>query len=304
MKQCSFLITGGTGFIGQQLCRQLLDAGHELILLVRNPQKTASMFEDRVRSILSFDELPVSIKIDYIINLAGEPILGWPWTAKRKQKLLNSRILTTEKLVDWVAKATNKPKLLINASAIGYYGIQSLSDTSTFTEDSPASQNDFASQLCFAWEHAAQKITKSGTGLTILRFGVVLGNTGGALPRLLLPIQLFMGGRIGSGLQIFSWVHIEDLLRIMNWVIVNNKIGVYNAVAPNPLPQAELVSIATNVLHRPNWLPMPAWIMKLLLGEQSTLLVDGQRVMSTKLQADGFKFYYPNMQMALENLLG
>lgn len=301
------LVTGATGFIGKLLVRTLVEQGHHVIVLTRNRAKAAREFDAAVACIEDLHDLPTRQHIDVIINLAGARILGWRWTAARKKVLRQSRIGTTHNIVNWIARADHKPRLLLSASAIGYYGIQARTDTSALTEDS-APQAIFMSRLCQEWETAAHAAAQYGVKVMCMRFGLVLGDEG-ALPMMLLPIRLGAGGRLGDGQQSLSWIHVHDLLRAIShlWNIQNSKpekIDTYNFTAPQYVTQEVFSQTAAKLLHRPCIFPTPAFAMKLLLGEQADLLLEGQRVSSAKLQASGFEFSFPELQGALENLIG
>ena len=300
----NILITGGTGFIGQELTRVLLADGHSVIALVRNPLKAAYLFQGRVRCITSLDELHAGSRIDVVINLAGEPIIGPRWSVRRKQQLIASRVNTTEALVAWMARAHHKPRLMISASAVGYYGIQALDDVSTLSEDSPA-QPIFVSQLCQRWEAAAQEVARYQIPLVILRFGLVFGHQG-VLPAMRLPFMLGFGGPVGDGRQIVSWVHIDDVLGVvahfMTQADVQGAAGVYNLTAPQPVTQHRFAQQLGQSCHRPSFMHLPAAIFRGVLGEQATLMLDGQRVAPTRLAAIGYRFRFPDIASALNNL--
>jgi uncharacterized protein len=301
------LVTGATGFIGLLLVHALIADGQRVTVLTRNAKKAAWKLNGKVSCIESMDELPTNYPIDTIINLAGARILGWRWTAARQTLLRKSRIDLTQHIVDWIAKAEQKPKLLLSASAIGYYGIQAMDDNTELTEDSPT-QNIFMAKLCHDWEMAAQSAEQYGVKVVRMRFGLVLGQQG-ALPMLLLPIKLFLGGALGGGKQWMSWIHVDDLLRAIAhiWRLNNNPQTqaavqpVYNFTAPETLSQFEFSKVAAKVLHRPCFFPTPGWPMRLALGEQADLLLEGQRVVPANLLASGFKFTYPDAESALLN---
>ncbi len=306
------LVTGGSGFIGQLLVKALIADGHEVIVLTRNSKNTAWNFSGQVMCITSLQQLPAHSRIDTVINLAGARILGWPWSAARKTTLLNSRVALTDNLVQWIAQAEHKPKLLLSASAIGYYGVQPIGDNNELTEAAP-SQAIFMSSLCQQWEASAQAAAQYGVQVVCMRFGLVLGRQG-ALPMLLLPIKLGLGGALGSGKQWMSWIHVEDLLRAMGfiWQLHSQSQAetlntpavqpVYNFTAPETLTQVAFSKVAAEVLHRPCFFPTPAWPMRLFLGEQADLLVEGQRAIPERLLASGFKFLYPDARSALQDL--
>lgn len=311
------LVTGATGFIGQMLVRALLDDGHNVTALSRNPKRAASQLDARVQCVGAMGSLPDNYPVDVIVNLAGARILGARWTSRRKQTLLDSRVGTTRSVVEWIARSTHKPRLLLNGSAIGYYGVQPQGDDSELSEDSPP-QPIFMSELCQQWEAEAAKAAAYGVSVACMRFGLVLGH-GGALPMMLLPFKLGLGGRTGSGQQWLAWIHVRDLLRAMAHIwwdsigatgtqdrptVDGATIKAYNFVAPEAIHQAEFVKTAARILHRPAIVPMPAWPLRLALGEQSDLVLEGQRVVPTALRNAGFVFDYPDIDSALSALHG
>jgi len=304
------LVTGGTGFIGQRLVKALLAEGHGVTVLTRNPEQGAALFDGRVRCIPRMDALPASTRIDVIANLAGARILGWRWTGRRKQALLRSRVGTTRQLVDWIAGAEHKPRLLLSGSAIGYYGVQPRGDAAVLDEASPA-QDIFMSRLCQEWEAAAGEAGRHGVKVVCMRFGLVMGH-GGALPMMLLPIRLGLGGPLGDGRQWLSWIHVDDLLRAMAFLWrrhagaaerdMDRDALAYNVTAPEAVTQRQFSRTAAALFHRPSFLRTPAWAMHALLGEQGDLLLEGQRVAPARLEREGFVFRYPTVREALRDL--
>ncbi|MES2102622.1 MAG: TIGR01777 family oxidoreductase [Pseudomonadota bacterium] len=304
----SVLVTGATGFIGQLLVRALLADGQCVTILSRDPKRAAWIFEGKVRCLRAISELVPDEAIDIVINLAGARILGWRWTAARKATLLASRIGVTDSLVGWIAAAQRKPKLLLSASAIGYYGIQPQEDDAVLTEDSPP-QEIFMSQLCRDWELAAQAAEAQGVRLVRMRFGVVFGRQG-ALPMMMLPIRLGLGGPLGGGRQWLSWIHVHDLLRGIAhvWKTHLQDDGVqhgevFNFVAPETVTQKQFSQTAAQLIHRPGFFPTPGLPMRVAMGEQADLLLEGQRVAPARLLSSGFAFAYPDLRSALHSLL-
>lgn len=301
-------ITGATGFIGNRLVEKLHQAGDSLVLLVRNPAKAQRMFPAS-----SFPRLEIvtyyatrsdgdwqqSISgCDGVVNLAGEPIAE-RWSAAHKKAILETRKQGTQKIVEAIAQANPKPSVLINPSAIGYYGT---SETATFDENSP-SGDDFLAKVCQVWEAEAQKVTEFGVRLVILRFGIVLGN-GGALARMLPPFKMFAGGPIGNGRQWFSWIHIEDLVNLIILGLKKTDMqGTFNATAPNPVRMNQLCHILGEVLHRPSWLPVPDVALELLLGEGAKVVLEGQEVLPKATTAIGFEYQYPTLKPALNDVV-
>jgi hypothetical protein len=296
-------LTGATGFVGSALVTHLSQAGHSLKLLVRRPEKARSLFPHcqivPYQATLAGDWFQAIADCEAVINLAGEPI-SERWTPEYKEAILQSRQVGTRKIVEAIAQAPQRPKVLINASAIGYYGI---SETACFDETASAGQ-DFLAQVCQAWEEEARAVTNYGVRLAILRSGIVLGAGGGALAKMLPPFQLFAGGPIGSGKQWFSWIDLVDLLRLVEFVLMREDLqGVFNATAPTPVRMAEFCQTLGQVLNRPSWLPVPDLALELLLGEAAQLVLEGQKVIPQAAIAAGFEFQYPQLLGSLENIL-
>ncbi|RCS58691.1 TIGR01777 family protein [Parvibium lacunae] len=302
------LITGGSGFIGQHLTRRWLGLGAKVTVLTRRPQKTQALYAgtdgyERLQVVSALAAIEASERIDWVVNLAGAPILGPRWTAARQQTLLASRVQSTQALTAWLQTRSQLPRLVLSASAIGYYGIQPAGDMRSLAEDSPP-QPIFMSTLCQRWEAAAQ--VGARWPVAIFRLGVVLGRQQ-ALPMMLLPIKLGLGGRLGQGNQWLSWIHITDVVRAIEWLVQRHLQGegisaVYNLTAPQPITQLEFAHTAGALYRRPVWFSTPAWSMRTLLGEQADLLLEGQRVVPQRLLNQGFVFDYPSLQVALADL--
>ncbi|QLE42623.1 TIGR01777 family protein [Nostoc sp. C052] len=301
-------ITGATGFVGNLLVQRLHAKGHKIVVLTRNTAFAQKVFPSEAFpniEIVAYTPnasgswQSVISSCDGVVNLAGEPIGEGRWTPERKQEILNSRKLGTQKIVEAIANANPKPTVLINASAIGYYGT---SETATFDETS-LSGNDFLAQVCQAWEAEATKVKDSGVRLVILRFGIVLGN-GGALGKMIPPFKLFAGGPIGSGRQWFSWIHVNDLVNLILQALSKSEIeGIYNATAPNPVRMADLSQTLGQVMNRPSWLPVPAFAIEALLGDGAIVVLEGQQVIPKRTVETGFEYKYPNLQSALTQIL-
>ncbi|PWK14906.1 TIGR01777 family oxidoreductase [Tumebacillus permanentifrigoris] len=291
-------IAGGSGFIGQHLIESFLRDQHEIYLISRKKQPT----HDPSLTSLTWSDLALTPHllegVDAIINLAGESI-NQRWTADAKHRILQSRLETTGQIADLVAKLTRKPQVIINASGMSIYG---LSETATFDETSPHVHDHFLSDVVEQWEQAAHQIP--ATRVVTLRVGIVLGMDGGAFPKMFMPYKLFVGGKVGSGRQWLSWIHVEDMVRLIQFCIENPQItGPVNGTAPTPLRNDDFGRVVGQVAGRPHWLPVPAFMMKLLFGELSVLLLQGQKVLPQKLLDHGFQFRYPTLEPALHHLL-
>jgi uncharacterized protein (TIGR01777 family) len=297
----SFLVTGATGFIGQRLVRALLRDGQRVTVLTRRTPDASRLFDGRAECITGMAQLPPSRRIDVVINLAGARILGWRWTAARRAALRKSRVGLTQKVVAWIAAAEHKPALMLSGSAIGYYGIQRPGDATALTE-SAGPQPVFMSDLCREWEQAAAGAAAHGVSVARMRFGLVLG-TGGALPMMLLPIRLGLGGPLGRGSQWLSWIHVDDVIGAMAHLCRVNGEGAYNFTAPETVTQAQFSRTAATVLRRPCGFPTPGWPMRLALGEQADLLLEGQRVLPERLGAGGYVFRHPDLDGALRSIV-
>ncbi|WP_347901186.1 TIGR01777 family oxidoreductase [Pseudomonas purpurea] len=293
------LVTGGTGFIGETLVNQLLDAGHTVSVLARDPLKAAYLFDGRARCLRSLSKLGHRETFDVIINLAGAPVAGPRWSAKRQAQLLASRVNTTEALIAWLKNSRHTPELWIQASAIGFYGVRDASQTL----DENASMGDgFMSELCSRWEAAAQPAVALGVRQVVMRLGVVFG-PGGALLPLLIPFRLGFGGRMGDGQQIMSWVHRDDVIQVIARAFNDSSLsGTYNVVAPDAISQAMFADSVGKALKRPVWLHIPAAPVRALAGEMAQLFFDGQRVVPKRLSEAGYTFRYPTLDAALRDL--
>lgn len=300
-------ITGATGFVGSHLVKRLHAEGKRVLVLTRNAASTQKIFPSAAFpnvEIVTYTTTSGSWQnaiatCDGVVNLAGEPIAEERWTSERKQEILNSRKLSTQKIVEAIVSANPKPSVLVNASAIGYYGT---SQTATFDETSSAGK-DFLAQVCQEWEAEARKVQDAGVRLVILRFGIVLGN-GGALSKMITPFKLFAGGPLGNGQQWFSWIHLDDVVNLILQALSKPEMqGVYNATAPHPVRMVELSKTMGQVMNRPSWLPVPAFALEALLGDGAMVVLEGQQVLPQRTLDSGFEYQYPNLQPALEQIL-
>lgn len=300
------LITGGTGLIGQELSRALVAEGHEVIVLTRAPEKAqrvpagVKLQKWDGQSAEGWGELADGAGA--IVNLAGAGIADKRWSRERKQEIRQSRINVGKAVLEAIAAAPAKPDVLIQASAVGYYGTHT-GDAQVTESFSPG--GDFLSKVCFDWEASTAAVKQYGVRRAVIRTGVVLSNEGGAFPKQVLPFKLFVGGPVGSGKQWYPWIHIEDEVRAIQFLIANDKAeGPFNLCAPNPVTNKEFSKLIGEILGRPSFLPAPAFALKLLFGEMAVVLLEGQRAVPQRLLELGFQFKYETAQAALQNLLG
>lgn len=295
----SILVTGGSGFIGRHFCEAATQLGMQLCVLTRDPEYAARKLPDSVQLIGRLSELSADYAPEVVLNLAGEPLADGRWTHRRKQKFYDSRINTTDSLYDFFANRKTAPKLLISGSAIGYYG-----PGEQAVDESGGVIDGFSHQLCRTWENSAKRFESLGCRICYLRTGIVLGEEG-ALARMLPAFKLGLGGPIGSGKQWMSWIHIEDMVAIILHCINNPDIhGAVNATAPNPVTNRDFSATLAATLQRPNFLTMPAIMIKILFGEMGEeLLLQGQKVVPAKMLGSRFEFKYANLKAALKNIL-
>jgi uncharacterized protein (TIGR01777 family) len=303
------MITGGTGLIGRALIEALQEHNHQVLVLSRNPDNYANFPYDV--EFLQWDaKTPQGWgdqinHVDAVVNLAGENLAGKgffpsPWSPERKQRILNSRLQAGQALNAAINAAKRKPKVLIQASAIGYYGPRG---DDIITEESEPG-DDFLAQTCVQWEEVTRPVEAMGVRRAIIRTGIVLSTEEGALPRLLLPHRLFVGGPFGNGEQWYSWIHLADEAAAIRFLIEHEQAsGPFNLTAPHPLKNKVFSKTLGKVIERPSWLPIPGFAMRTLFGEVATVVLDGQRVMSQKLEKLGFEFQYPSAEAALRDLL-
>jgi uncharacterized protein (TIGR01777 family) len=301
-------ITGATGFVGSRLVERLTEEGHSVLVFSRNAVRAQQTFPStRFPNLEVVEYSPLEsgdwqqriAGCDGVVNLAGAPIAENRWTPERKKEILESRKIGTQKIVEAIGRAEPKPSVLVNSSAIGYYGT---SETKTFDETNPPG-DDFLAQVCQVWEAEAEKVKEVDTRLVILRTGIVLG-MGGALAKMLLPFRLYAGGPLGSGRQWFSWIHREDLVNLIIKALTQPEMeGVFNATAPHPVRMSELCQTLGEVMNRPSWLPVPDFALEMLLGDAAQVILKGQQVLPKRTQASGFEYQYSTVRQAVEDVL-
>ncbi|MEM7772979.1 MAG: TIGR01777 family oxidoreductase [Cyanobacteria bacterium P01_A01_bin.37] len=301
-------ITGATGFVGSRLVEKLSQENHTIVVLTRDADRARRIFPSSAFPTLEIvaytptQSGPWQSAIngcDGVVNLAGASIADERWTPERKQTIMDSRKIGTEKIVEAIAQTEQKPSVLVSSSAIGYYG---MSETATFDESSPPG-NDFLATVCKEWEAAAQPVTTMGTRLVIVRTGIVIG-MGGALAKMLTPFKLFAGGPIGSGKQWFSWIHRDDLVSLIIQALTNPQLqGTYNATAPNPVRMNTFCTELGNAMDRPSWLPVPDFVIELLLGDGAQVVLQGQQVLPKRTVDSGFHYQYETAAPAIKEVL-
>lgn len=292
-------IAGGTGFVGRALTKELLNRGYEIVIFTR--KKVVS--SDKNIQYIQWLQHEIDNKkiedIDIFINLAGESINS-RWTKKQKQLILRSRVEATNEIVQMIQRMPNKPQILIQASAVGFYGT---SLTKTFTEAELHPGEDFLATTVTNWEKSAQQVASVNVRTVYCRFGIILHKSEGALPRMALPYHLFTGGKIGTGQQWVSWIHIDDVVSGILYAIDQPELeGAVNFTTPHPVSMNTFGQLLGKTLHRPHWFPVPAFMLKFILGEMSILVLEGQKALPEKLVKHGFLFQYPQLEAALNDI--
>lgn len=298
------LITGGSGFVGQRLCQRLNEAGHQLLVVSRDPAAVRARLPEGAeiqRSVFDFIDTPP----DAIVNLAGESIAAKRWSDEQKERLIDSRVNITQDLVALCEQLKSRgervPSVMVSASAVGYYGDQGDREV---TEETPH-HDEFAHRLCKRWEQAAHKAADHGTRVAILRIGLVLDAGGGSLQKMLPPFKMGLGGRFGSGEQFMPWIHREDLVRAILFLLDNSALeGAFNGSAPHPVTNAEFSRTLAKQLKRPAIFPVPAFVLETIFGEMSRLLLTGADMRPKRLQEAGFTFRFETLEAALADILG
>ncbi len=300
------VLAGGSGFLGRALLKELIQSGHTVTLLSRNPESTRRRIHDTVR-VERWDTVTVGDWIqnvdgcDAVVNLAGESIASKRWTSRQKTNILDSRLHATSTLVSAIRQSKKKPAVFLSASAVGYYGNR---EEGEITEDSHAG-TDFLAKVCDQWERAAKEAERFGVRTVLMRTGIVLDTHGGALPKLLFPFKFFVGGPLGSGGQWFPWIHLEDEVGAFVFALDQKNLdGPVNLAAPESVTMKQFCDALGRVLRRPSWAPVPAFILRAALGEMAdALLLGGQKQVPKKLLEYGYAFRHPTLAGALADLL-
>lgn len=301
------VIAGGSGFLGRALSERLAADTHEIVVLTRSTKGVPSPRAGAVSrqrwdpADAAAEWAPALVGAGAIVNLAGESIAGHKWTADYKKRIKESRLLATRALVGAIAALPKAPSVFISGSAVGYYGDR---EDEPLTETSSPGR-DFLSGVCLEWESAASHAATK-TRVALIRTGIVLSRSGGALPRIMAPFRLFAGGPIGSGQQYMSWIHLADWVDLMRWVMLTEVArGPINATSPKPVPNVEFSKALGKALHRPSWLPAPAFALRSMMGEMAdALLFSSQKALPQRATSLGFRFKYPEIGPALQNILG
>ncbi len=302
-------VTGATGLIGRRLVKRLFERQDQVVVVTRRPSEARSLLPTDCRILEGDPTQPgpwteAVPECDAVINLAGENVFGRRWNEEYKQRLMDSRVKSTENVVQALLKprvaGSTAPRVLINASAIGYYGDRGDEE---LTESSTPG-DDFLARICIAWEKAAEPAQAAGVRVVLLRTGVVLDRDGGPLVEMMRPFKMFVGGKIGSGRQYMSWIHQADIIGTILTALDNPAVqGPVNGTAPNPVTNREVATSLGHAMHRPSIFPTPGFALRLALGEVATLLTSSARVLPKKMQAHNYTFQFPTLDLALADLL-
>jgi uncharacterized protein len=291
------LITGATGLIGRALQKSLREKGHELLLASRKEPKDNSFIKWDPQN--GFTDPARLEGIDAVVHLAGESLSALRWTDEKKKAIRESRVLGTRNVVDTISDLKERPRVLVSASAIGFYGDRGDEE---LTETSKAGKN-FLAEVCREWEAEARRAEDSGVRTVLLRTGIVLSKDGGALGTMLTPFKFGLGGVIGDGKQWMSWISLNDQIEVINYALENENIrGAVNSVSPHPVTNQEFTAVMGEVLYRPTFIPLPEFAVHLAFGEMGeALLLDSTKVIPKRLTDAGFKFKFPELKKAIEN---
>ena len=295
----NILLTGATGLIGRALCSALHDKGHSLTVLSRRPNRVAQLCSG-ARGINSLDQYTSTCTYDAVINLAGAPIIGARWSARRKRRLTESRVALTAKLVDCITRAQHKPQVLLSGSAVGYYG----DCGARIVAESETAGTDFGARLCADWERQAHRASQHCVRVCLLRTGLVLSREGGLLAKMRPTFALGLGAQLGDGAQWMSWIHLRDEVDIILKLLAEPHHGAFNLCAPNAVTNAAFTRALARTLRRPTFIKTPPFALRLALGEAAELLLGGQHACAEKIQTAGHRFAYPQLTDALADCIG
>jgi uncharacterized protein (TIGR01777 family) len=299
------VIAGGTGFVGRPLVKRLLEEGHRLVVLSRQVDAFKEVPSKELKVEVWNAETPGAWAsqvdgADAVVNLVGEGIAHKRWTRAQKEVLRDSRLISTRALVSAIAASSKKPSVLVNASAVGFYGPV---ESGEVDETRPPG-HDFLGTLCAEWEAEAQKAKALGVRVVLMRLGVVLDKEAGALPKFLVPFKFYVGGPLGSGRQCFPWVHRSDVVGAIVHALQNPSLsGPVNVTAPGILTMGEFCATLGKVMNRPSWAPVPGFALRLILGEMAGMLLTGQKAVPERLEATGYRFRYAGAEQALRQIL-
>lgn len=297
-------IVGGSGFIGRNLAKALHRAGEEVIIFSRKnslPQELMGLANIHLVSTSKPSAKDLE-GVDALVNLAGESVVGEKWTDKRKEALRTSRVDFTRSIVEELAKVKVKPKVFLQGSAIGFYGMHETGNP-VFSEDAKSGE-DFLAKLCVDWEEEANRMKEFGVRTVLIRTGIVLSPESGAMQQMLLPFKMFVGGPLGNGKQYMSWIHLADMIGAIQFLLANPKAeGAFNFTAPNPCSNEEFSTVLGKVMGRPSFMRVPSFPLIALYGEGAEVILKGQNVIPTKLTALNYQFQFPELKPALEDLL-
>lgn len=293
-------VTGGTGLIGSTLIFKLLAQGCRITVLTRNVVKAKQKLGDQVNFCTDLKKIETLDGYDAVINLAGEPIIGKRWSKKQKARLCNSRWMITQQLTELIKRSANPPKVFISGSAVGYYGAQG----DNLLKEDALPHDEFTHRLCKQWEHLALDAQSLQTRVCILRTGIVLSKKGGMLLTMLLPFRLGLGAILGKGNQYISWIHIDDMIKAIVFLLNTQEAqGLFNITAPNPVTNKRFANVLSTTLYRPRLFRIPPFLLKIVLGEMATMIVDGQRVIPQRLHEFHFRFTFEHFDKSIEDIL-
>ncbi|MBI3738255.1 MAG: TIGR01777 family protein [Chloroflexi bacterium] len=293
------LLAGGSGFMGTAFSKSLQSSGHETWILTRRTPKHPHEIQWDGFTTRGWGERVN--EMDAIVNMTGYGLEHWPWTKSQKQRFLDSRIFPGLALASAIKNSARRPRVFLQISGINHYGLrgEGIADESTPPAD------DFLAQLTVKWEDASREVEGLGIRRIVARTAVVLAAHGGLFPLMALPVRLFAGGPLGSGKQAMPWIHVADHVNALRFLLENDSArGVFNLIAPTPISNAEFVRAIAKILHRPYWFPMPAFLLRALLGEMNVLILEGRFAQPKRLLELGYKFRFPNIETALADLIG